>query len=192
MINNNPFMYGYYRNRKFSDVYPTVDSFIADYTDCGIEPTLVNENNQTLTNLYYMLYSKYGNSTIASSDENQFRYGLWTIVFMYGPTWEKRLELQKKIRNLTLEEAKAATANINNFAEHPNTNPSTKSLDELPYISQQTAMRTKRGDLEALAAQYGQLMTDVTERFLGEFKKLFLKVVYPEVPGWYIDYPEED
>ena len=31
------------------------------------------------------------------------------------------------------------------------------------------------------------LSSDVTEKFLGKFRKLFLKIVQPTVPLWYID-----
>lgn len=179
-------MYGYYRTRRFIDIFPSLEAFIKDYNECQIKTPLKNEDNKTITNLYYMLYAKYGNSHIASFDETQFRYKLWNIVFMYGPTWEKRLELQEKIRNATEKDLQTGNANVNNYAVHPDTDPATDATDPLSYITNQTYTTQKKGKLEALILQYNQLETDVTESFLNEFKKLFLTVVFPEEPGWYI------
>ena len=184
-------MYGYYRTRRFIDIFPSLESFINDYLNCPIQIPLKNENNTTITNLYYMLYAKYGNSHIASFDETQFRYKLWNIVFMYGPTWEKRLEVQAAIRNIAQDELERGNANVNNYAVHPDTEPSTDATDPLSYITNQTYVIQKKGKLDGLILQYNQLETDVTERFLEEFKKLFLTVVFPEEPGWYTLETEE-
>lgn len=184
-------MYGYYRTRTFSDIYPTLELFIKDYQECGIEPSLKNENNKTLTNLYYLLYARYCDSHIASANEYGFRLKLWSKVFMYGPTWEKRLEVQRNIRNLAKESLERGNTNINNTALHPDVTPGVDALQPLDFITQQTAANQKRGELEALILQYNQLETDVTEGFIEEFKKLFLTVVFPEEPGWYYNYQED-
>ena len=137
-------MYGYYRTRRFIDIFPSLESFINDYLNCPIQIPLKNENNTTITNLYYMLYAKYGNSHIASFDETQFRYKLWNIVFMYGPTWEKRLEVQAAIRNIAQDELERGNANVNNYAVHPDTEPSTDATDPLSYITNQTYVIQKK------------------------------------------------
>ena len=76
-------LYGNYRTRKFTDIYDNVDDFLQDYSDNGL-PMLVD--NKDMTTLFYLLYARYGNSSIASSDENQFKYKLFSLVFQYGPT----------------------------------------------------------------------------------------------------------
>lgn len=181
-------MYGYYRTRTFTDIFPSTDDFVNDYNECELEKTI---SEKSIRNLYNLLYARYGNSHIASFDENTFRYKLWSIVFMYGPTWEKRLEMQKQIRELTEEELMSKGHNINNIALNPNTGPQNDAMTPLDYISQQTFNGSKRGKLDALITQYNQLATDVTESFITEFKKLFLTVVFPEEPGWYITYQED-
>lgn len=185
-------MYGYYRTRSFSDIYPTFDKFKEDYETTKLTKTLVNKNDETLMNLYTLLYARYCDSHIASSNEYAFRLKLWSTVFMYGPTWEKRLEIQKRIRELAEEEISKGNANVNNFAIHPDTDPATDATNPLSYITNQTYITQKRGKMEALILQYNQLETDVTESFITEFKKLFLTVVFPEEPGWYYNYSEED
>lgn len=181
-------LYGNYRNRKFTDIWENVDAFMRDFLNNGINMSGTDTpiSNDSAILLYYLLYAKYGNSTIASSDENQFKYRLFSIVFMYGPTWEKRLSIQKEIRELTLDEVQKGGKAIYNTALNPNQTPSTHSLEELNFINQQNTTNYLKSKVDAYAIIIDLLETDVTESFLAEFKKLFLTVVSPELPLWYI------
>ena len=181
MLNNS--YYGNFRQQKFTDVYPDVDTFVTDYNTIGIKPTL--NKADSISTLYYLLYSRYGNSVIASSDTNRFRYNLFAIVFSYGPTWEKRLDIQDKLRNLPESELLTGATQIYNHAYNPGTAPTTQALDELPAINEQNTSKSKRSKLDGYALLSSLLETDVTEEFIGKFKKLFLVVVQPELPLWY-------
>ncbi len=176
-------LYGNYRNRKFTDIWTTVADFISDYNSNGIMTTI---SDQSASLLYYLLYARYGNSTIASSDENQFKYKLFSTVFMYGPTWEKRLQIQKDIRDLTLDEIQRGGKAIYNSALNPNQAPTTSSLEELNFINQQNTSNFIKSKVDAYAILIDLLETDVTEQFIGQFKKLFLVVVSPELPLWFV------
>ena len=178
----NKSLYGNYRQVKFTDVWQTAESFVSDYKNNGIETTI---SDKTATTLYYLLYSRYGNSVLASSDTNRFKYDLWATIFSYGPTWEKRLEIQGKLRNLTDDELFNGATQIYNHAYNPGTAPSTNTLDELTAINEQNTSKSKKGKMDAYAMLIALLETDVTESFLDKFKKLFLKVVQPELPLWY-------
>ena len=178
----NKSLYGNYRQVKFTDVWQTAESFVSDYKNNGIETTI---SDKTATTLYYLLYSRYGNSVLASSDTNRFKYDVWATIFSYGPTWEKRLEIQDKLRNLTDDELFTGATQIYNHAYHPGTAPSTSTLDELTAINEQNTSKNKKGKMDAYAMLIALLETDVTESFLDKFKKLFLKVVQPELPLWY-------
>ena len=175
-------LYGNYRYRTFSQIWPNVEKFLEEYQNNGIQATVSTQGIQTL---FYLLYARYGNSTVASSDENQFKYKVWTTIFMYGPTWEKRLELQEQIRQLPLDKFIEGSKAIYNRSLNPSTPPSTDSLDELETIDEQNTTNYKRSVSEAYAALLGLLETDVTAYFLDRFKNLFLKVVAPEFPLWY-------
>ena len=178
----NKSLYGNYRQVKFTDVWQTAESFVSDYKNNGIETTI---SDKTATTLYYLLYSRYGNSVLASSDTNRFKYDVWATIFSYGPTWEKRLEIQDKLRNLTDDELFTGATQIHNHAYNPGTAPSTNTLDELAAINEQNTSKNKKGKMDAYAMLIALLETDVTESFLDKFKKLFLKVVQPELPLWY-------
>ena len=180
MRNNS--LYGNYRQVKFTDVWKDVNSFLTEYQNNGIQTTISQQSAQTL---YYLLYSRFGNSTIASSDTNRFKYDVWGTIFSYGPTWEKRLEIQEKLRALSDDELFTGATQIFNHAYNPGTAPSTNTLDELTAINEQNTNKNKKDKLNAYAMLMSLLETDVTQQFLDRFKKLFLTVVQPELPLWY-------
>ena len=164
-------------NQKFTDVYGTFEEFEKDYNELGF-PNIFREET-TLRLLYVLLIGRYANSTISNSDLNQFRYSLFSIVWQYGGTWEKRVEIQRELRELSLDKesdiyigAKA----IYNTAVNPGTAPSTKDLEELEFINSQNTTGYKTSKLDGLMKLYEMLRTDVTNEFLGKFKDLFIKI----------------
>lgn len=182
-------LYGNFRTRKFTDIYPNVSDFLDDYVHVGI-PTKISTDNATT--LYYLLYARYGNSHIVNNDENQFKYRLFSTIFMYGPTWEKRLDIQDKVRNLTEEELLTGSKQINNHSYNPSTAPSTDTLDELTTINEQTASKYKKSKMDAYGNLLALLETDVTESFISKFRKLFLVIAEPQDPLWYVTENEEE
>ena len=185
---NGSSLYGNFRTRTFADIFTDVDVFKEDYNNNGI-PVSISDVN--LTTLYYLLYARYGNSNIASSDETQFKYKLFSTIFMYGPAWQKRLEIQKNLMNLTVDEMTKGSTAIYNSALNPAQTPSTQTTEELNYINQQNTTKYRKSKLEGYAALYSLIETDVTEEFIGKFKKLFITVVEPDYPLWYKTEGEE-
>ena len=98
-----------YSTSKFTDVYKNVNSFLSDYNGVGI-PALLQTAN--VTTLYYLLYGRYGNNPIANYDVTQFKYKLFSIIWQYGPTWEKRLDIQNILRNFTEADLKAGAIRV--------------------------------------------------------------------------------
>lgn len=88
-----------YDTKLFTDIWDEASKFVTDYTTVGIPTTISQSNAQTL---YYLLYARYGNTPIANYDENQFKYKVFSIIFQYGPTWEKRLSVQETLRGMQL------------------------------------------------------------------------------------------
>lgn len=175
-------LYGNFRQVSFSDVFTSYEVFTQEKENCQI-PIDIEESQ--LKTIYYLLYSRYANSTIASSDTNRFKYDFFSIIFSYGPTWSKKLLLQQQIRNLTEDELIKGGSAIYNTALNPSTAPSTQTLDELNYINSQNTTKYKKSKAEALTLQYSLLEDNITEEFLNKFKRLFLTVVMPEKPLWY-------
>lgn len=176
-------LYGNYRNPKFTDVWDDVTKFVDDFNDSALAIEFQNETS--LSTIYYLLYAKYGNSVIASSDVNQFKYKVYATIFQFGPTWEKRLDIQKELRDKSFDELQMGSKQVYNHAYNPSVAPTTDTLDELITINEQNVTKSKKGILETFSFLYSMLETDVTGEFIDKFRKLFLVVVAPEEPLWY-------
>ena len=180
-------MFNTYWTKNFSDIYPDLNKFEEDYTfyqNAGLNPNF--DGQDTIKTIYCLLLSRYGNSTIANMDENQFKLKLFSTIFQYGPTWEKRLNIQSDLRALSLDELQLGTTQVHNHSYNPGTQPSTQTLDELTTIDDQNVVKYKKSKMDSYANLMALLEKDVTEEFLGKFKKLFIYVVAGQKPLWYI------
>lgn len=164
-----------YSTKIFTEVWDEVDKFVNDLQN---SPFANSISVDTANKLYYLLYQKYGNNPIANEDENQFKYKVFGIIFEYGSTWEKRLEIQVKLRGLSDEDLTFSGKSISNHANNPDEGPSTASEESLSFISDQNINTSKRGKLEAYAMLWG-LLEDITEPFLRKFEKCFKLMVCP-------------
>lgn len=178
-----------YNTVLFTNIYSDVGEFTNDYISLGIPQTISIDSARTL---YYLLYARYGNSPIANRDINQFKYKLFSIIFQYGPTWEKKLDIQYKVRNLSEEELMSGSKVINNHAYNPGDAPGTAALDELNYINDQSTQNYKKSKADAYMTLWGMLAEDVSESFINRFKVLFKAFVLPENPLLYSDEDEEE
>lgn len=50
--------------------------------------------------VYWLLMAKYANSSIASSDPNQFKLKVWMTIFEYAPAWKGRIQIQEQLFKL--------------------------------------------------------------------------------------------
>lgn len=181
MMQNNSY-YGGYRTRTFQEIWNSSEEFLSFLTTCDVPLKITEQSAETL---YYLLYARFGNSHIASSDENQFRYQIASTIFMYGPTWEKRLEVQDNLRKLSLDELRIGSKSIYNSALNPGTAPTTSTLDELPAINSQNTSNKKKSVVAAYADLWELLKTDVSKKFIEQFKAYFIKVLEPDYPLLY-------
>ena len=154
-----------YYHGTFQEVWEKASDFVTDYKTSGVNTSaqalgLNQITDSELTMIYYLLYSRYGNNPYAADDLYRFKYNLFSTIFMYAPTWLKRLDIQNKLRNLTDDEL------ING-------------------INTQNVASTKKSKIAAYSDLVDLLKTDVTEQFLDKFKKLFLYVVAPQFPYLY-------
>ena len=186
-----------YSTMLFTDVWSSVIEFKNDYEEAGIytEPVISNDvvvkagtklSDASITILFSLLYSKYGNNPIANRDVNQFKFKVFGIIFQYGPSWEKKLEIQEKLRALSDDEISKGSKAIYNTAVNPSTQPSTQSLEELTYINSQNTTNYKKSKMDAYTQLWGLIDTDVTGDFINRFKVCFKQFVRPEKPLLYV------
>lgn len=188
MLNCN--LYGNFRTRTFAEIFTeqgfdSVQVFDTAVKECGIPLKIKDES---LSTLFYLLYARYGNSHIASSDENTFLYKLASTIFMYGPTWEKRIEIQDKLRALQETDILKGSEAIYNTANAPGTEIAglVDNEGKLDFLSGQNTTAYRKSKMEGYATLASLLETDVTKEFIDRFANLFLKIVEPYEPLWYV------
>lgn len=188
MLNCN--LYGNFRTRTFAEIFTekgfdSVQVFNTAIKECGIPLKIKDES---LSTLFYLLYARYGNSHIASSDENTFLYKLASTIFMYGPTWEKRIEIQDKLRALQETDILKGSEAIYNTANAPGTEIAglVDNEGKLDFLSGQNTTAYRKSKMEGYATLASLLETDVTKEFIDRFANLFLKIVEPYEPLWYV------
>lgn len=162
--------YGLHRTRIFKEIFKDKQEFYTEYMNIGLGGF---KDNQTLDNLYTLLYARRGNDAIFSTDETQFKYKLFSIIFQYGPDYEKRLEIQKRIREMSDAELQQGTISVFNQAQNPSTLPGTSSFEPLHKIDAQSAQTVKRSKAEYLSLQNDLLDTRFIDVFLKRFDSLF-------------------
>ena len=175
--------YGLYRTNSFVEEFPTADDFLDFFNNN--EAFVPDISEASARTIYYLLYARYGDCHIAMSDYQRFKYSVLSIIFQYGPTWEKRLEIQDSIRRLSLSDLQDGTLAVTNLAKNPGNKLHTD--DELiKNVNEQSRTKYKKSKLDAYAQLYALLETDVTEEFLDKFKKLFNKFGDPtDLLGYY-------
>ena len=90
-----------YTTVLFTDIWDSAEDFKADLDDSAFAGCMQDGSTQgqpdNVSLLYYLLYAKYGNNPIANNDVTQFKYKIYSVMFQYGPTWEKKLDIQHKL-----------------------------------------------------------------------------------------------
>lgn len=185
-----------YNTKLFSEIWDSASDFSDDYKTSALYDAVGNALNNSLsdaniTKLFYLLYARYGNNPITNLDETQFKYKVFSIIFEYGPNWQKELELQNTLRNMNADDLQAGSFAIYNQAAHDATAPGTNSDGPLPYINNQNTSRIKKGKLNAYNELLLLLKRDVTKEFIDRFAICFKKFLFTK-PTIYVTDLEEN
>lgn len=178
-----------YSTETFTDIWSSYTGFKNEFTSSPFKNVITDDSVQ-LT--FYLLYARYGNNPIANLDVNQWKFKIFSVMFQYGPTWEKRLDVQKKLRELSDDDLLKGSDAIYNHAFNPSAAPSTQTLTELPYINDQNTSKFRRSKLDAYNLLIELLDTDVTEEYLDKFKHCFKQFVRNERPLLFVTDTEEE
>lgn len=178
------------RTLLFKNIFENSDDFLQNWKESDFfEEELIKDFN--IKKIYALLYAKFGNSAVATSDINQFKAKVFDIVFEYAPTWEKKLEVQKNLRKLNEEELTLGAKSINNLVYNPSTIPSTDTTEEIPTVNQQNVNKIRKAKLEAYSNLVDLLDDDVTRTFVEKFRNLFALFVDTK-PLLYVDCDEDE
>lgn len=180
---NYPRYFGSYDTKTFASVFPSPASFKEEMEASGLPISF--SKTETVTTIYLLLYSRYGNAHMATTDENQFKIQIFSTVFQYGPAWEKRLEIQNKLYKLQEKQILQGGKAIYNKALNPSVAPGTDTLEELPFITDQNTTNYKKNVMEAYAELASILDDSFTAAFLDQFAPWFIAIMAPTSPLLY-------
>lgn len=172
-------------NVTFSDLWSTADEFVNSYKVVGFPQqfeggTYVTDEDLKL--IWLLLLGRFADSTIKPFNTyGAFQVRFMSRVWQHAPAWKKNLEIQNKLRSLSLEDGsdiyKGGSA-IYNTAMNPSTQPGTGTDQELNFINNQNVTKHKKSKLEGLAMLSDLLKNDVTEQFLKRFDDFFKTIIY--------------
>lgn len=188
-----------YNTRYFTQIFESDEMFVSECYNSGLltfkknNETKYYVNEENLKILYRLLFARHGNDPIQNYDEEQFKYKVYGIIFQYGPTWQKRLELQNEVRALTIEEASSGTLSIYNHAFNDASeiplSPENNN-GELRFVNDQNVSKYKKGKTDTVMQLWEILKVDITDSFLNKFDKLF-KTVGDTDPYIFMTYVED-
>lgn len=170
-----------FNNITFSELWETADSFVEAYNATEL-PKENYLDDETLKLVWLLLIGRFADSTIKPYNT----YGAFQIRFMsrvwqYAPTWKKELDIQNKLRALSLDDGSelfVGGSAVYNSAMNPGTQPSTQDTEELPFINSQNTTKYKKSKLEGYAMLIESLKKDVTDAFLRRFDDMFKTIIY--------------
>ena len=172
-------------NITFSDLWSTDVEFVNSYKEVGFPQTYEGGTyvtDEDLKLIWLLLIGRYADSTIKPFNTyGAFQVRFMSRVWQHAPAWKKNLDIQNKLRSLSLEDGsdiyKGASA-IYNSAMNPSTTPGTGTDQELNFINNQNVTKHKKSKLEGLAMLSDLLKNDVTETFLRRFDDFFRTIIY--------------
>lgn len=175
----------YFDNITFSELYPTQGDFVNSYKEVGFPQTYEGGtyvSDDDLKLIWLLLIGRFADSTIKPFNTyGAFQVRFMSRVWQHAPAWKKNLDIQNKLRSLSLEDGsdiyKGSSA-IYNAALNPSTAPGTDTNEELNFINSQNVTKYKKSKLEGLALLSDLLKNDVTEQFLRRFDDFFKTIIY--------------
>lgn len=181
-------------NITFSQLWETADDFITTYNITGL-PKEPYVDDETLKLIWVLMIGRFADSTIKPYNTyGAFKVRFMSRVWQYAPTWKKKLDIQNKLRALSLEDGSElfiGGSAIYNSAMNPGTQPNTQTTDELDFINQQNTTKYKKSKIEGLALLSDLLKNDVTEQFLSRFDDFFKTIIYSGRELLYANYIDE-
>lgn len=169
-------------NITFSELWSTNNSFLQSYNETRLPKEEYQLTDDTLSLIWTLMTGRFADSTIKPyNTHGAFIIRFMSRVWQYAPSWKKELDIQNKLRSLSLEDGSEiyeGSKAIYNSALNPGTAPSTNDAEELNFINSQNVTKYKKSKIEGLALLTDMLKNDVTEAFLRRFDDFFISIIY--------------
>lgn len=175
-----------YITRKFGEIWVDEPTFTAEMFKLMTDAYDTTLTEAQCKRLFYELSARFTGSNVRYTDEFQFKLRLGSIMSQYGPLYFSNLELVAQAQGTELDQFMTAGKTLMNAAQNNATLPGVGTDQELPYVNSQNVVNTKRAIDIALDAKKSFLRDEFTKQFYTRFNELFISIIYPQMPMWFI------
>lgn len=166
----------YIETKTFIEVFPTESDFISNWTNSVYKDYITD--TASLAIIYDLLLARFQYSHIADINTDSFKRKVNTILFSYAPTFLKKLDMQKTLRELSDDEIRVGTVGKFTRGYNPSDVPGTANSDtEIETVNEQSLNKYTKSILEGYTNLLDLLNTDIVSTFINTFKKLFMTII---------------
>lgn len=166
----------YIDTKTFIEIYPTSTDFVNSFRKSSFSSYITDDIYLEMT--YELLLSKYENSHIACLTSDSFIKKVNSTIFMYGPSWVRKLSIQDRLRELSEQEITTGAVSKFTHGYNPSDVPGTANSDtEIETVNEQSLNKYTKGKLDGYANLLELLKEDVTNTYINKFRKLFMLVI---------------
>lgn len=158
----------------FKELIPSFDRFLELYDKYMIEH--INLDDDELEKVYKILLNNYCNCSIAYDTPNAFYRMFFLEIFNSAEDYIIKLNMVKKLRELTVDELVSEYETITNVANNDNAVVSEPLKHIVPYITTQSSSASKGNKANAILRGLSAYRDNQVKYFVDKFHYLFLTI----------------
>lgn len=158
----------------FKDLIPSFDKFLELYDNHMIEH--INLDDDDLYKVYKILFNNYCNCSIAYDTPNAFYRMFFLEIFNSAEDYIIKLNMVRKLRELTVDELVSEYETITNVANNDNAVVSEPLKHIVPYITTQSSSASKGNKANAILRGLSAYRDNEVKYFVDKFQYLFLTI----------------
>lgn len=169
-------MYNFTKTFVFKELIPSFDKFLELYNEYMIEQLYLD--NEELEKVYKILFNNYCNCSIAYDTPNAFYRMFFLEIFNSADDYIIKLDMIKKLRELTVDDLVREYETISNVANNDNEMITGDSplYHIVPYITTQSSSASKGNKANAILRGLSAYRDNQVKYFVDKFQYLFLTI----------------
>lgn len=167
-------MYNFTKTFVFKELIPSFDKFLELYDKYMIEQLYLEDED--IEKVYKILFNNYCNCSIAYDTPNTFYRMFFLEIFNSAEDYIIKLNMIKKLRELTVDELVSEYETITNVANNDNAVVSEPLKHIVPYITTQSSSTSKGNKANAILRGLSVYRDNEVKYFVDKFQYLFLTI----------------
>lgn len=167
-------MYNFTKTFVLKELIPSFDKFIELYDEYMIEQLYLD--NEELEKVYKILFNNYCNCSIAYDTPNAFYRMFFLEIFNSAEDYVIKLNMVRKLRELTVDELVNEYETITNVANNDNAVVSEPLKHIVPYITTQSSSASKGNKANAILRGLSAYRDNEVKYFVDKFQYLFITI----------------